>query len=99
MLVNTLTHLQAQAVQPRQRSVPWRCLQWLRRRIVAAIAHIACSANALPPEPQFIVKTKRVAVAVRLLQAHRHAPALPWGGADAACCRRVFGITKGSFVC
>ena len=50
--------------------------QLARRRVMRAGAHITRRLNALLPQPQFVVKTVRIAVAVRRFEPHRHLPAL-----------------------
>ena len=48
--------------------------QQLGRRIARSGTHIPGGLQALFPEPEFVVEAMRIAVAVRRLQAHRHAP-------------------------
>ena len=52
------------------------CFQPLRRRVARAGAHVARGLQPLLPQPELVVEAVRVDVAVRRLQAHRHAPAL-----------------------
>ena len=76
-----------------------------RRRIVRPGTHIAGGLNTLLPQPELVVKTVRVAVAMRGLEPHRNLPALtgaqvlrltlqlqPKLGRIAAFCCGAFGL-------
>ena len=71
-LIDGFTHRLADALN-RMRPTAGEFDRW---RIVRPGSHIAGGLNALLPQPELVVKTMRVAVAMRRLEPHRHAPAL-----------------------